>query len=138
MYHYVRPNSINYPFFKNLDLDLFSKQLDYFQKQYGFLSKKDYQYSVKTGVPKKGVVLTFDDGLKDHYNYVLPELNKRGLWGIFYIPTAQYSSNKLLGVHRVHYLKGKYGSEFILKEVLEKTKDNMINPDFINQFKETT
>ena len=138
MYHYVRPYSINYPFFKNLDLDLFSKQLDYFQEKYGFISKEDYQYSIKTGIPKRGVVLTFDDGFKDHYEYVLPELNKRGLWGIFYIPTGQYSLNKLLGVHRVHYLKGKYGSTYILKEVLKRTKDYMINPDLIKQFSETT
>ena len=138
MYHYVRPNSINYPYFKNLDLGLFSKQLDYFQDKYSFLSKNDYKHSIKSGVPKKGVVLTFDDGFKDHYKYVLPELKKRGLWGIFYIPTAQYFSNKLLGVHRVHYLKGKYGPTFILKEVLKRTKDYMINVDLIKKFSETT
>ena len=138
MYHYVRPNRIDYPFFKNLDLDLFSRQLDYFEENYGFISKEDYQYSIKTGKPKRGVVLTFDDGFKDHYDYVLPELNKRGLWGIFYIPTGQYSLNKLLGVHRVHYLKGKFGSTYILEEVLKKTKDYMINPDLIDQFSKTT
>lgn len=138
MYHYVRPNSDNYPFFKNLDLNNFTKQLDYFEKKFGFVSKEDYQESIKTGIPKNGVVLTFDDGFKDHYKYVLPELKKRGLWGIFYIPTAQYLSNKLLGVHRVHYMKGKYGSTYILKEVLKKTKNYMINPDLIKQFSETT
>ena len=138
MYHYVRPYSKSYPFFKNLDLINFSKQLDYFEKNYGFLSKEDYQESIKTGAPKKGVVLTFDDGFKDHYKHVLPELNKRGLWGIFYITTAQYLNNKLLGVHRVHFLKGKYGSSFILKEVLKKTKDYMINPNLIEQFSNTT
>ncbi len=138
MYHYVRPNSDNYPFFKNLDLNNFTKQLDYFDKKYGFISKKNYIESIKTGVPKKGVVLTFDDGFKDHFEYVLPELKKRGLWGIFYIPTAQYYSNKLLGVHRVHYLKGKYGPSFILKEVLKLTKNYMINPNLIKKFSETT
>jgi peptidoglycan/xylan/chitin deacetylase (PgdA/CDA1 family) len=75
MYHYVRPYSDNYPFFKNLDLKNFSKQLDYFDKKYGFLSKKDYQESIKTGIPKKGVVLTFDDGFKDHYEYVLTDMS---------------------------------------------------------------
>jgi len=138
MYHYVRPYSKSFPFFKNLDLMNFSKQLDYFEKNYGFLSKEDYQESIKTGVSKKGVVLTFDDGFKDHYEHVLPELNKRRLWGIFYIPTAQYLNNKLLGVHRVHFLKGKYGSSFILKEVLKRTKDYMINPILIEQFSNTT
>jgi peptidoglycan/xylan/chitin deacetylase (PgdA/CDA1 family) len=138
MYHYVRPNSSDYPFFKNLDLKSFSNQLDYFESKYSFMTKEDYFKSMKTGIPKKGIVLTFDDGFKDHFQYVLPELTRRGLWGIFYIPTAQYSTNKLLGVHRVHYLKGKYGSSFILKEILKHTKDYMISPKLIKQFSDTT
>ena len=138
MYHYVRPNSKNYPNFRNLDIETFSRQLDYFQDKYGFMSKIDYEQSIKIGEPKKGVVLTFDDGLKDHFKYVLPELKRRGLWGIFYVPTAQYSTNRLLGVHRVHFLKGKYGSTHILKQVLKSTKDYMINPNLVKQFGEST
>ena len=32
MYHYVRPNSDNYPFFKNLDLNNFIDQSTHFYK----------------------------------------------------------------------------------------------------------
>ena len=48
-----------------------------------------------------------------------PVLKKRNLWGIFYIPTKPYEEKKLLDVHRVHYILGKYGGESIL-ELLEK------------------
>ena len=41
MYHYVRPKSKEYPFFNNLDLDVFRRQLDYFDNEYGFILKKD-------------------------------------------------------------------------------------------------
>ena len=72
---------------------------------------------------QNGVVLTFDDGLKDHYNFVYPELKRRGLWGIFYIPTGQYKNKKILDVHRIHLLKGKLGSTKVLKKVLDKFEE---------------
>lgn len=101
MYHYVRQNDPELPYFQHLHLEDFEKQLDFFSEQFGFLSKADFLQSLETGTPKDGVVLTFDDGFKDHYQYVLPCLRERGLWGIFYIPTGFYHSGKLLDVHRL-------------------------------------
>ena len=96
MYHYVRPYNRSYPHFNSLDICTFKKQLDFFEKEYGFLTKSEYQYSIKNSSNPKGVVLTFDDGFKDHVDYVLPELIKRGLWGIFYISTGVYQKKKLV------------------------------------------
>ena len=134
MYHYVRPYEANYPHFNNLDTQTFKRQLDYFKKKYGFISKKDYIYAIKNKVNIDGVVLTFDDGFKDHYSYVMPELIKRGLWGVFYVSTGIYRKNKLLGVHRVHYLKGKYGADKILDEVLSEVEDYMLDHNTIEEF----
>ena len=134
MYHYVRPYEANYPYFNNLDTQTFKRQLDYFKKKYGFISKKDYIYAIKNKVNIDGVILTFDDGFKDHYSYVMPELIKRGLWGVFYISTGIYRKNKLLGVHRVHYLKGKYGADKILDEVLSEVEDCMLDHNTIEEF----
>ena len=134
MYHYVRPYSKAYPNLNSLDVDIFKNQLDYFEKEYGFLSKGEYQNAVKKGNNPKGVVLTFDDGFRDHFDYVLPELKKRGLWGIFYISTGVYQKNELLGVHRVHYLKGKYGAKAILDEVLQNIDSSMLDHTTIGEF----
>jgi peptidoglycan/xylan/chitin deacetylase (PgdA/CDA1 family) len=134
MYHYVRPFSEEYPNLNSLDIGIFRRQLDYFEKEYGFLSKAEYQNAVKKGINPKGVVLTFDDGFRDHIDYVLPELKKRGLWGIFYISTGVYQKNKLLGVHRVHYLKGKYGAKLILDEVLKNIDSSMLDHNTIKEF----
>ena len=134
MYHYVRPDSDTYPNFNSLSVDIFKKQLDFFEKRYGFLSKDEYQTAIKEGKNPKGAVLTFDDGFRDHVDYVLPELKKRGLWGVFYIPTGVYQKNELLGVHRVHYLKGKYGSKLILNEALKIIDDSMLDHNTISDF----
>ena len=83
MYHYVREDDIDYPYFDHLNVSIFRKQLDYFSDNFGFLSKEEYFSSLSNGNIKNGVVLTFDDGFKDHYKYVLPELKKRNIWGIF-------------------------------------------------------
>lgn len=134
MYHYVRSYSKTYPNLNILDLGVFKKQLDFFEKKYGFLSKDEYKYAVKHGLNPIGVVLSFDDGFKDHINHVLPELKKRGLWGMFYISTGVYKENKLLGVHRVHYLIGKYGAKFILDEALAYIDTKMLDHDTIIDF----
>lgn len=137
MYHYVRPDDSNFPFFNNLNIDTFRRQLDFFDKEYGFLSKDRYINSIKEGRDVEGVVLTFDDGFRDHYQYVLPELKKRELWGIFYITTGIYEKQEksLLDVHRVHFLKGKYGAKKILEELNYLISDKMINKKNVAKFK---
>lgn len=135
MYHYIRPNHDDYKYFNNLDVDTFRRQLDYFEKEFGFIAKEDYIQAIKSKKNIDGVVLSFDDGLKDHYIYAAAELNKRGLWGSFYIPTGIYqNSNKLLSVHRVHYLNGKYGSTKILKDALTLIDQSMLENEKINEF----
>ena len=56
-----------------------------------FLTKEEFIDSFKTGNTKKGIVLTFDDGLHCHYNYVFKELKKtKPMGGILYIYSALY------------------------------------------------
>lgn len=134
MYHYVRPDSKEYPYLRSINVETFKRQLDYFEKEFGFLSKNEYQNAIRKEENPRGAVLTFDDGFKDHFKYVLPELKKRGLWGIFYISTGIYQSNKLLGVHRIHFLIAKHGSRAILQEALKYIDDSMLDHNTITEF----
>lgn len=128
MYHYVRNFSNETPFFKFLSSNSFCKQLDYFQSKYKFISKEDFIdiIKLKKKLKKNYIVLTFDDGFKDHYDYVYPELKKRGLWGIFYIPTSIYSKKEILDVHKIHQLLGRIKSEELLKFLNKIIKPNML------------
>ena len=118
-YHYVRPNSRHYPYFNNFSFLNFKKQLDMMQKKFYFLSKEQFLKNILKNSKISGIVLTFDDGLKDHYRYVLPELQRRNLWGIFYIPFNILKFNKILPVHKIHILKGRFGSKKILDDILK-------------------
>ena len=138
MYHYIRPSQNDFPFFKYLHVDDFLSQLDWFGKEFGFLSKKDFLKSIQEGVPRKGIVLTFDDGLSDHYDHVFPILQSKGLWGIFYIPTGFYQSQKILDVHRIHLLLGRRGGIELLKALTRILNTEMLSHIDIENFKKTT
>jgi peptidoglycan/xylan/chitin deacetylase (PgdA/CDA1 family) len=102
----------------------FARQLDWLGQHFEFLELETFKRAVEgESVPdRNGVVLTFDDGFRDHYEYVLPELEKRGLWGIFYIPTRVYHDGRLLDVHRIHLILGAAGghkARLVLEQLIE-------------------
>lgn len=135
MYHYVRPDNPELPYFRHLHVDDFVKQLDYFGNEYGFISKEEFQNSIVSQEPVNGVILTFDDGFKDHCRYVFPELIKRNLWGIFYIPTSSYSTKKLIDVHRIHMLIGRYGGSDIADATQGIINESMLSHGHVKEFR---
>ena len=105
MYHYVRLYDKANPNFRFLDFNQFKKQLDFFENNYGFVTRKQWEEVVlnrNVSEMPKGIVLTFDDAMLCHYKFVYKELKKRDLWGIFYVPTSPYIKNSILDVHKIH------------------------------------
>ncbi len=139
MYHYVRNIPKQYPHFRYLHVNDFIKQLDYFNNDEGFVPKDHFLKAIDgEKVPKKGYLLTFDDGFSDHYKMVFPELLRRGLWGMFYIPTLPYETGQMLDVHRIHHLIGMHGGQFLM-EAAESfvTLDKFIDSK-VEEFQEKT
>lgn len=141
MYHYVRENDDKHPNFRFLDVQNFRKQLDFFEKNFGFVDAQEWESFITNGqMPDQEgkVVLTFDDAMSCHYDYVFPELIKRNLWGIFYVPTAPYMDNKLLDVHRVHLLCGAVNGEELFHEAMKLIDEDMIPDSKRKEFREQT
>jgi peptidoglycan/xylan/chitin deacetylase (PgdA/CDA1 family) len=138
MYHYVRPHDPRIPHLKHLHFEDFCKQLDYFEQEFGFVSKEDFAESLKTGKPVAGVILTFDDGLKCHYSHVYKELRKRNLWGIFYVPTGMYKAKKIIDVHRIHILLGVVDSLTIYNQLISIVSDDMLSDAGKSEFHDQT
>jgi peptidoglycan/xylan/chitin deacetylase (PgdA/CDA1 family) len=137
MYHYVRERDPLLPELFYLDVGDFERQLDYFEKNIGFVSKAQWLDTINNpaaGLPD-GVILTFDDGIIDHYRYVYPILKARGIWGIFYISTETFQKQHLLNVHRVHYLLGRFGGEIILKKMESLLSAEMFIEGFYDRLK---
>jgi peptidoglycan/xylan/chitin deacetylase (PgdA/CDA1 family) len=79
MYHYVRPiEESRYSKIKGLELIGFERQLKYFLKEKRVVSTTDVVNAALGGdvLPSDAVWLTFDDGYKDHYEFVVPILEK--------------------------------------------------------------
>ena len=138
MYHYVQPNNIDFPLLNNLTFDKFVKQLDFFKEKYSFVTKEDFIKSIKTKIPTKGIILTFDDGLKCHYDFVYKELRKRKLWGIFYINTMPYIENKMLDVHKIHVLLSIFPASNLINSLNKILDKSMFENDKIDTFKNET
>jgi len=139
MYHYVRTFDARLPHFRYLHVEDFEKQLDHFAANHRFLSLEEFRECLRSGTPaEKGLVLTFDDGFKDYYRYVLPALQKRNLWGLFYIPTRPLQCSTLLDVHRVHVLIGKCGAKKVLSLLSSIVSDDMLCHAHVREFREMT
>ena len=107
MYHYVRDlKNSRFPGIKGLDLDLFREQIQYLRKHYHIITMEEVIHSIdnQAKIPKKSVLLTFDDAYSDHYMNVFPVLDKYQLQGSFYTPSKAVSEHTVLDVNKIHFI----------------------------------
>jgi peptidoglycan/xylan/chitin deacetylase (PgdA/CDA1 family) len=107
MYHYVREISKSlYPRIKGLEFQDFQNQILYFKKNYNIISVEEMLGFLNHGdsLPPKSLILTFDDGYADHYDYVFKFLNKEKLPGAFYLPAQAIAERKMLDVNKIHFI----------------------------------
>lgn len=107
MYHYVRPVAASaWPRIKGLEFDKFRGQLDYIQRHYSPIGVEQLVEAVTGGerLPANPILLTFDDGYSDHFQYAFRELAARGLSGVFFVPACAIIDRRILDVNRIHYI----------------------------------
>ena len=106
-YHYVRdlPRT-RYPRIKGLLTEKFEGQLDYITKHYTVCSIDQIISNIRSEgeLPANPCLLTFDDGLLDHYLTVFPRLEEQGIVGSFYPPAEAIEQHKVLDVHKIHFI----------------------------------
>jgi len=123
MYHYVRDSAATaFPEIRALAPELFARQLDWLQGQYSIIDLPRFEAALnrEASLPPNAVLLTFDDGLIDHYETVLPLLQARGLRGTFFLSQdACGASPRLLAVHKVQLLLARLGVEAFSRAVLQ-------------------
>lgn len=109
MYHYIRDlKNTRYPNIKGLDIKKFKTQIEYFKENYNFIRMEDlinyYKNNKINNLPEKAILLTFDDGYKDHFTNVLPVLLENNIQGAFYIPTKCFQNKEVLDVNKIHFI----------------------------------
>jgi peptidoglycan/xylan/chitin deacetylase (PgdA/CDA1 family) len=114
MYHYVRdlPRT---PFPK-----LKGMLLDDFRAQVREMSSLFEMASIESAIdflngeyrPRRDLcLLTFDDGLKEHYTDVMPILHEKRIRGVFFLITSCLAEKRVAPVHMNHFLMASMGFE---------------------------
>ena len=135
-YHYVRyVKRSKYPNLKALEFDKFKNQIQYLRTRFNILRCDDFHEILLTKkIPRKpSILLTFDDGYNDHFEYVYPYLKKYKLNGFFYLVLDTLTNNKVLNVNKIQFiLEGESDKDFILRYIFSKTKHLNIDIDEIH------
>lgn len=123
MYHYVRdydrPGVLP---LKGVDVRDFSNQVRSLKNRFTMLTPAQLLAFVRgedTLPEGDSCLLTFDDGLSDHYRYAAPELADQNVSGVFFIPTSATSRDRLLFVHKNHYLLAQLGFQSYRDSILD-------------------
>ena len=107
MYHYVR-NLANsrYPRIKGLSVERFRGQLGYLAENYDVIDAALLRAILRgeRKLDRNAAFLTFDDGLADHIEFVLPVLEERGLSGAFFVSALPLVAQVVLDVHKIHFI----------------------------------
>jgi peptidoglycan/xylan/chitin deacetylase (PgdA/CDA1 family) len=128
MYHYVRPAPVDLPHFRYLHKDDFAAQIDMLSQHMEIITAARF-IDILSGapVPDDAILLTFDDGLRDHYEHVLPILEDRKLTGLFFVLADPPPNGAMFDVHAIHHLLGRYGGPLVLRTLQAVLEPGMID-----------
>lgn len=107
MYHYVRPLAASrFPRLAALDVDAFRGQLAYITRHYAPVSCADVIAAVRGDheLPRRPIVLTFDDGYAEHYGEVWPLLRAARVSGTFFLAASALIERRVLDVNKIQFI----------------------------------
>ena len=131
MYHYVRdlPRT-EFPRIKGMLTDDFRRQVTDLASRYEMATLEsalaflqgEYQ-------PKRDLcLLTFDDGLRDHFETATPILEERGIQGLFFLITGCLAERRVAPVHMNHFLMASLPFEEYRGRFLARLAERTGNP----------
>ncbi len=128
-YHRIMDVDDNYPF----DIELISASCKQFDEQMAFVSRNFVPVSIEQVVncyinnlklPKKSILITFDDGFADNYKNAFPILKKYNVPATIFLSTDFISSDNTLWFDRLSYFIMNYDEGLMKVAVREKFKVN--------------
>jgi peptidoglycan/xylan/chitin deacetylase (PgdA/CDA1 family) len=113
MYHYVRDPGDEAEArsgILGMSVKDFEAQLDELSRQHMFVTWPDVRMALQEDrpLPSSACLLTFDDGMLDHYLNVFKILRARKLSGLFFVLDRCENCGLVLG-HKIHFLLAKLG-----------------------------
>ena len=122
MYHFIRPVSGRFPGFAAIEPAAFREQLRYLRRHYTPIRLADVADAVNgsTRLPPRPVVLTFDDGYREHYADVFPLLAEHGISGTFFAAGSALVNRRVLGANKVQFVLAAAGDTDSVVETIDR------------------
>lgn len=135
-YHYVNSREDGfYGSLKKTSIEQFNSQLRILMKEYRAAEPNEFEEMFYSGsISGDNIFLmTFDDGLKDHYTNIFPILKENNLKAGFSISSALLEKKEILSAHKNHILLASLGDV----ELIEKININLkeIAPNLFDKYK---
>lgn len=123
-FHHVKSEAPKqFPLLNHISTNNFLNQIDLLSKIFSFPDpEKTFSDTTINFSKSPQCFLTFDDGLRDHFDFVFPILEKKGIRGIFSVNTAPWKTGHLLSVHMNHLLSGINSYIELCENFLEAVK----------------
>ncbi len=119
-YHYIRPDfNAKYPSIFGVIPAVFKKQLQLLKNEGDFISPNGFIKNYEAILKSKDnyILITFDDGLKEQYDYALPILLDLDIKAIFFANSNNSEESKISTVHKIHLLRSIIASTVILEDI---------------------
>lgn len=120
MYHYVRDVELTqFPKIKSASVRKFRTQLQQFQRLGTVISVDQLLSSLESGevLPPNSVLLSFDDGYREHFDVVTELLVDAGVTAAFYPPALAIERRVLLDVNKVHFLLASTSTDALVRQI---------------------
>ena len=138
-YHYVNPSVNSFPLIHGITPKKLEQDIEFFISKARVVLPDEifsfHENNLKNSYDQPSVILTFDDGLKDHFKFVLPILQKRRIKASFFVPTGIFE-RKVLQVHKIQFIlaytfnKPHLSSEiyhYSRQHALDEISDNLVS-----------
>jgi peptidoglycan/xylan/chitin deacetylase (PgdA/CDA1 family) len=123
MYHYVRdlPRT-RFPEIKGMLTSAFRRQVHELASSYEMATLESGLAFLAGEYRPSGdlCLLTFDDGLREHWTDVFPILKETGIQGVFLLPTVSIEERRVLPVHQNHFLLAGLGFPEFQRRFLQR------------------
>lgn len=124
MYHYVRDpgdDAETGSGIPGMSVRAFETQLDALSQKHTFVTWPDVRMALQEHkpLPRSACLLTFDDGVLDHYINVFRILRDRKISGLFFI-LDRLADDGLVLAHKIHFLLARLGLPGLREAIWEK------------------
>ena len=124
MYHYIRDRGDEAEAgsgIPGMSVRAFEAQLDELSQQHTFVAWPDVRMALQGNkpLPSLACLLTFDDGVLDHYINVFKILHRRNLSGLFFA-LDRCENGGLVLAHKIHFLLARLGLAGLREAIWEQ------------------